>query len=178
MKKTFALIVCLGLMFMMIGCEGTPGEAEVTLRLNPGIDTIEINSDFVDAGVTVEVNGRNRSVDTVDNQVDTSTLGEYTVTYTMTYDAKTYSIVRYVNVIDETPPVITINPGVDTIFVGDQWTDAGATVEDNSLETLDIVVGGEVDINQAGTYEITYTATDSSDNTSSVTRFVVVNEQD
>ena len=178
MKKAFALIACLGLLFMLIGCDGTPGEAEVTLRLNPGIDTIEINTEFVDAGVTFEVNGRNRSVDTVDNQVDTSTLGAYTVTYTVTYDDKTYSVDRHVYVIDETPPVITLNPGVDTIFVGDQWTDAGAIVEDNSLEVIDIVVGGEVDTNLAGTYEITYTATDSSDNTITATRYVVVIEKD
>jgi hypothetical protein len=91
-----------------------------------------------------------------------------------TVDGKNLSV----NVIDETPPVLELNPGVDTVFVGDDWTDAGVSVSDNSLEALDYTVTGEVDTLVAGKYEIIYSATDSSDNEGQVSRFLVVMDQE
>jgi xanthosine utilization system XapX-like protein len=79
-------------------------------------------------------------------------------------------------VIDQTPPVLTLNLGIDTILVGEEWIDESATVIDNSNEAIEIVVTGSVNTSVAGTYEITYTATDSSGNTSSIKRFVTVYE--
>lgn len=172
------MIVFLCALVLFMGCEELPSDGEVNMELNPGIDTIEINTDFVDAGVEATVDGRNLSVNVVDGEVDTSTLGTYTITYEATYESKAYRLERHVYVIDETPPVLELNPGVDTVFVGDDWTDAGVSVSDNSLEALDYTVTGDVDTLVAGTYEIIYSATDSSDNEGQVSRFVVVMDQE
>ena len=78
--------------------------------------------------------------------------------------------------VNQTKPEILLNAGLDTIQVGVVWEDAGATVSDNSGETLTITVAGTVDINTAGEYEITYTAEDSSGNIQVKTRYVNVVE--
>jgi hypothetical protein len=65
---------------------------------------------------------------------------------------------------------------MDNIVVGNVWIDAGVTITDNSKEVIEAVVSGTVDINVPGTYQIIYTATDSSENTASVIRYVTVVE--
>ena len=83
---------------------------------------------------------------------------------------------RYVIVTDQTAPVIELNIGVDTVKLNDAWTDGGVTTIDNSGESILAVVSGSVDTSTTGTYQIDYTATDSSGNTSSIIRYVTVYE--
>lgn len=85
---------------------------------------------------------------------------------------------RYIVVVDTTPPVITINSG-DTFYVelnGWGYSDHGAWVQDNSRETLSITTTGvdAIDHTTAGTYYVTYTATDSSGNVGTAVRTVIV----
>ena len=77
---------------------------------------------------------------------------------------------------DNTAPVITVIEGTDTIEVGDDWTDAGATAEDNYDGTItsSISTSGTVDVNTVGTYTITYSVTDQATNTGTATRTVNV----
>ncbi|MFA6228350.1 MAG: immunoglobulin-like domain-containing protein [Patescibacteria group bacterium] len=78
---------------------------------------------------------------------------------------------------DTTPPVITLN-GASTIYlsVGGSWVDPGATATDNvdGNLTSKINVTGTVNTAIAGTYHLTYTASDNSGNQASVTRTVIV----
>ena len=67
--------------------------------------------------------------------------------------------------------MITVTPGTDTVEQGSTWTDAGAT--SNGGET--VAVSGTVDTNFAGTYTVTYSATDGAGNTGTATRTVTVN---
>lgn len=143
------------------------------IGLNPGVDTIEINTLHLDKGASAVFGAIKVPYTTVSN-VDVSKIGNYQIVYTAEYEGQKLSIVRYVYVIDETAPIVTLNLGVDTVFVGSEWTDAGATVVDNSLENLTIEVTGTVNINVVGTYIITYKATDSSGNTSTQLRYVNV----
>ena len=67
------------------------------------------------------------------NDVDTGSIGTYSVVYSCTDDASNESTVtRTVRVVDDTPPVITLN-GDDTvtITVGTPYTDAGAACTDD-----------------------------------------------
>ena len=79
---------------------------------------------------------------------------------------------------DETPPVITLlgsNPV--SIFVGQTYTDAGATALDNydGVITSSIVTVNPVNTAIAGTYTVTYNATDAHGNAATqVTRTVIV----
>jgi len=57
----------------------------------------------------------------------------------------------------------------------DTYTEAGATATDNSGEAISVVTDNSaVDTSAAGTYTVTYSATDSSGNQGTATRSVVV----
>ena len=165
LKILFLLILLLSLS----ACQTT-----YEMELFEGQDTVEIHTEWEDMGAAIDMKTYWKLADNLDGEVDTSTLGTYSIIYYREYGGKMYSVTRYVQVVDQTAPVITLNPGLDSIQVGDEWEDAGATVYDNSLEELDITVTGNVNINIAGTYEIIYTAIDSSGNTTSVSRYVTV----
>ncbi len=77
--------------------------------------------------------------------------------------------------LDLVPPVITLlgdNPM--ELTVGDPYEEPGASVSDNSDETINAVITGTVDTNAIGTYTMTYTATDSSGNNATITRTINV----
>ena len=115
--------------------------------------------------------------------VDTSTVANYLLTYTATdVNGRSTTATRTVAVIssDTEAPVVTVNGQSSlTQTQGELFTDAGATVIDNSGETITAVVSGDtVDTSVPGVYTITYTATDSSGNSGSATRTVTVVEVD
>ncbi len=106
--------------------------------------------------------------------VDTSTLGDKTVTYDVT-DANNNvaaQVIRTVTVVDTTPPVITINGNNLTVEAGtvyDATADLGATATDNfdddATLTATIVENGlPVDTSTVGTKSVTYNVTDSNGN--------------
>jgi hypothetical protein len=148
---------------------------EIYLYLVPGIDTIDINQTWIDAGAYFVVNDDEFQMIT-SSVVNSSEVDVYSVVYSYEYEEKTYTIKRLVAVVDQTPPVLSLNPGIDTVTVGGTWLNAGIGVVENSGEDVTIVVIGRVDTNTVGTYEITYQVTDSSDNTSTIIRYVNVVE--
>ncbi len=113
----------------------------------------------------------------------TSTIGEYTFTYTaMDQAGNTASTTRKVIIVDDiVPPVITlVGEATITINVGDTYEDAGATAEDNKDGSLTPFIdeGGTVaavDTSKAGTYIITYDVSDLAGNKAvQVTRTIIV----
>ena len=80
-------------------------------------------------------------------------------------------------VADTTKPVVSlIGSSSITINLGTAYTDKGATATDNIDGTITPVKTGTVNINTAGTYIITWTATDAAGNVKTVTRTVIVSE--
>jgi hypothetical protein len=148
---------------------------EIYIRLQGGIDTVEIESEWIDNGASLIINGAAHPMVTFDF-VDVRYLGIYKIHYAYTYQEVVYEIDRYVIVVDQTAPVITLNLGVDTVKLGTEWIDAGAEVSDNSGEDLDLIKTGTVDVNTLGTYVITYEAVDSSGNETIIYRYVTVVE--
>ena len=113
--------------------------------------------------------------------VNTAVAGLYTVNYSVTDSSgNTASVDRRVNVIaDTTAPVITLlgaNPM--ELTQGDTYAEPGYTATDNVDGDLTgaVVVTGSVNTGVVGSYTLTYTVSDSSNNTSSDTRIVNVNE--
>ena len=113
--------------------------------------------------------------------VDTTTTGTYTITYTVTDSGNnTVTKTRTVNVAPkgtDAAPTLTIqgsNPLLLT--VGDKYVEAGATAADREDGDIsaNIQTTGTVDTTTAGTYTITYTVTDSGNNTVTKTRTVNV----
>lgn len=134
-----------------------------------------------------------KAVDEIDGELPVTRNGKYDSTQTGTYTVIFSSIdldnnqgvlTCHVTVVDPnkdtTKPVITLKgDAIDTVAISEtgNYVDAGATAYDliaGKKNTLTVKVTGEVDLATAGTYELTYTATDTSDNSSSVKRIVVV----
>lgn len=172
MRKILIVIV-ISLVILLASCQK---EIIVSnMRLNESNDTVEINTTWVETWAYITVEG----VDVImgaDNTVDVSTLGIQTVTYSHEVNGKTYSISRKVIVVDQIKPVITLNAGVDTVKVGEDWIDGSVSVIDNSNENISVTVSGTVNTNIAAVYEITYSAVDSSGNNNSLVRYVTVVE--
>jgi hypothetical protein len=82
---------------------------------------------------------------------------------TVTTDTDVITVPRVADVI---PPVITLNGAASiTLPFGNTFIDPGATATDNVDGTDPVVVGGDtVNIGLAGTYTVTYNATDAAGN--------------
>ena len=144
--------------------------------------TIEVGATYTDSGATAADNydGDLTSSIAIVNNVDTSTVGTYTVTYNVsdTTGNAAVSVTRTVNVVDTTVPVITLlGDTTVTIEVGTTYTDSGATAADNydGDLTSSIAIVNNVDTSTVGTYTVTYNVSDTSGNAAdSVTRTVNV----
>ena len=80
--------------------------------------------------------------------------------------------------LDNTIPVISINPSSVSVALGSTYTDTGVTASDNinGNITTSIVKTGTVNTSLAGTYTLTYNVTDlTGNNASQSTRTVTVN---
>ena len=139
--------------------------------------TVGIISDISETGTI--------SVITGDTNVDTSTAGEYTVTYTVTDEAGNSSeIVETVTVsaeIDTTAP---------TFQVGDNTTDFATTVAFEGTYTVGVISdisetgttstitgNNDVDTSTSGEYTVTYTVTDTAGNAGEIIETVTVSPE-
>ncbi|MBW8012844.1 MAG: DUF5011 domain-containing protein, partial [Chloroflexi bacterium] len=159
-----------------------------------GVSSVEIvvGDTYTDEGATAtdDVDGNITASITANSTVDTSTAGNYTVTYNVTDAAGNAAtpVIRGINVVetlsepqvDTTLPIITL-VGESTIelLLNDIYTEDGATATDDTDGdiTEDIVTVSTVDTAVAGTYIVTYNVTDATGNTATeVTRTVNVTE--
>jgi surface protein len=117
---------------------------------------------------------------TITGTVNTNTADSYTIIYSATDSSNnTGTATRTVNVVvpqaDTTPPVITLNGDNPlTLSQGETFLEPGTTATDNVDGNVPVTVTGTVDTNTADSYIITYSATDSSNNTGTATRTVNV----
>ncbi|MDB4785228.1 DUF5011 domain-containing protein, partial [Akkermansiaceae bacterium] len=142
-----------------------------------GAVTIPLGGSYTEFGATVSDNYDQELAVTIDSSaVDTSVVDSYSVTYNVTDDSNnTGTETRTVNVVDITLPVITLNGGDVTIEAGESYTELGATASDNYYTTgLDVTPSGAVNTSAVGTYTITYSAIDGSQNLGTATRTVTV----
>jgi hypothetical protein len=105
-------------------------------------------------------------------------VGDTTVTCTATdSNGASVSASFTVTIVDETPPVITLN-GPETVTLDTNsgpYVDPGATATDNADGVIDVDIDSSaVDTTTAGTYTVLLSATDSSGNTTQLTRTVIV----
>jgi len=76
---------------------------------------------------------------------------------------------------DTVAPIVTLNGNaVMTVDFGGTFTDPGATATDDNDKNVVVVVEGEVNVNAAGEYTLTYKATDDAGNIGTATRTVYV----
>ena len=155
------------------GCTfGTQSTDPLTLNLKEGVDTIQVGTEWVDAGC--ETNGI-ACTRMVNYDVDNLTVGYYEVYYVATNATETSYILRGVNVVDIISPVITLFPGHDTVKVNSVWEDEGCSASDNYDSDVECgVLSSNLDLTTIGEYEVLYQATDDSGNETIKTRYVFV----
>ena len=135
------------------------------ITLEGGIDT------YVEPGFTAIDNydGDITSIVDVSGTVDVNTVGTYYISYNVS-DAcgnQATEVVRTIDVVDTTPPVITLNDASNiTLEVFDPYVEYGVTAVDNidGDITNNVDTSGNVDVNTVGTYHVTYNVTDTCGN--------------
>ena len=112
-------------------------------------------------------------------KVNSNEIGDYKVTYS-------YSIILglskrktvLVSVVDKEKPTIELNGGDKLeLFLNNDFEDPGYKVTDNYDKEVKVTVKGDIDTKKAGTYYLTYVATDSSGNKEEIVRKVIVSEK-
>ena len=146
----------------------------VIMLVGDPVVVIECGEDYEELGATADDvcdGDLTEEIEIDDSDVDTGAVGIYTIRYTVTDGGdNTTEETRTVEVIDTTPPVITLVGDAEIIIdvnAGDPYEDDGATADDVCEGNLsdDIIVGGAtVDVNAIGTYVITYDVDDSEGN--------------
>ncbi|MEG1705635.1 MAG: DUF5011 domain-containing protein [Clostridia bacterium] len=133
--------------------------------------TIEVGSKYIDKGIVANDNcdGNITSKVVVGGIVNANKLGVYTITYNVT-DArgnKATQITRNVTVVDTTAPVITLdNTNIYNMEIFGTKPIFKATVKDNYDSNVSIKITDNIDVNKlSDKYIVTFTATDSNNNT-------------
>jgi hypothetical protein len=136
---------------------------------------IEVYNKFNEPGFTALSNlGNDISNQVIINSnLDTAKLGQYTITYTI-IDAfgLSASAQRTISVGDTTKPVITplANPYPHQVGTAIDLTKI-VDIRDNywGKDFVTVTIVGTVNVNQVGSYNVSYTAKDNSNNTSATT---------
>ncbi len=132
--------------------------------------TIDVFDKYVEPGYSVSDNHTKGLSVNVTGVVNSSVLGEYTLTYTSTDSSGNVATLdRVVNVVDREAPVIILK-GSSLIYINrfDDILDPGVTIQDNydseaSLQANLIILDGVV-TDQEGLYQYCYEVTDNSGN--------------
>lgn len=152
----------------------------VIFRLVGGL-TLEVDQEYDEPGFFASVLGQDLTDKVVvSGEVDTTKLGTYELEYKLDFLGKTHTLSRKVEVVDNTPPEISLNGDAEVkLYVGDEYTEEGGIANDNYDGDLTekIEISGEVDVKTAGEYEITYSVEDSSNNISSISRKIKVEKK-
>ena len=148
----------------------------IKIKLIGKDETIEVFTKYKDKGVKIE--GTKNKVK-ITNKVNTNKLGTYTITYKITHLKTTKIIKRKIKVVDTTKPEITLQGNEVTIYQNDTYNEPGYTATDNYDKdiTSKVKVTNNIDNKKTGTYEVTYSVSDSSKNKTKIKRKVNVIEK-
>jgi hypothetical protein len=137
-----------------------------TIKIDgPAQITIECGSLFTDAGATASTPCSGSTPVVASGVVDVQAPGDYVIKYKASSGELAAEKARLISVVDTTAPQISLkgdNPL--TIELRQTFTDPGATARDGCAGEVAVTASGTVDQNKIGSYTITYTASDPSEN--------------
>lgn len=135
--------------------------------LGDEIVTVGYNKSYQDAGFIAKINKedyKNKVI--VDNNVDTSKLGVYTVKYTLDLGYTKKELTRKVKVEDNIPPILTIDQTEVIVTKGEKFISPKYTAIDNydGDITSKVEIISNVNTQKKGEYKVTYKVKDSNNN--------------
>ena len=123
---------------------------------------------------TIRMNGSEVS------SINTDKISTYEIEYSVTDRGYTTTVKRQVIVRDMTPPVIVVDGHTSDFTVNHEasssYTIPNGTATDNSGEAITVTKSGNVIPNMVGSYKVTYTAKDSSNNVATLIMTVIVTD--
>ena len=147
---------------------------ELLLIGDSNID-IEVHGDYIDQGISYSDNSASELVFKVNDNINFSLLGSYTISYKVTDESGNFStIIRTINIVDTTSPVAYLIASIDTVFIGEEYIDPLVTYSDNYSLELELTINGIVDTNFAGEYIVEYVVVDENLNETTIYRYVNV----
>lgn len=160
MKRIGSIAVFVFALFFIVGCTGNDSDILPALELiGDSVTEVEQYSDFEDPGIDI-IGDFDLDVETT-GSVDTSTLGDYIITYKITYLGVDYEVSRTVRVVevgsDITPGLQLIGDATMRVEQYSEFVDPGASLIGDF--NLDITVESDVNTDIVGNYTISYTIT-------------------
>ena len=165
-----------GIWFLMYSYFAVPeisliGDKEVLVKLGDTYDEkgakASLNNEDISDSIKIE------------SKLDTSKVGDYVITYsvTNTKGRQERSVTRNVKIRDDINPVLKLKGDSPyKVQFGSEYKDPGYTATDNydGDITKKVKITGEVNTHEIGIYKLYYTATDSSENSVTKIRTVEV----
>ena len=186
MKKLFSILLALVLTFTLASCGNTTQKGGSDRRKAPtftGVEdkTINVGDKFaVLEGVKAfDADGKEIAEITFENPVDPKKAGTYTVTYTATDSfGVTGTASRVITVVkqDKEGPMISGAGDVELIICSEfnKMKDVVATDTIDGDVSSTLTCSGDVDVYTPGTYKLTYEATDTKGNKTTLERTIDV----
>lgn len=150
------------------------------LKLNgKEIVTIKLNESYKEDGYKIiHPNYRIFKDVKITSTIDNTKPGVYEIKYELNYYNKKIAKTRKIIVEDDILPVINLTGGEVILYEDEKYTEPGYTATDNYDGDITKLVKMTDNIkNEVGEYEVIYTVTDSSDNTFTTSRKVIIEEK-
>ena len=156
--------------------------SDIKMELKGSDDiTINLNDEYSEEGIIASFRDEDISnlVETFSN-LNNKVVGDYVIDYKVKYKDKNKALTRHIKVVDNINPEIKLK-GKESVnlYLNDEYEDSGAFASDNYDGDLTSFIQTEsnIDTKTEGEYTITYKVSDSSGNTASATRQVIVKKR-
>ena len=148
----------------------------VASLIGPNPNVHERSTTYIDAGITVD-NSASYTLDTTN--VNVSDIGSFDIVYDVTDGnvAHDISVIRTVNVVDTTPPIITLNNGsiITTQRFG-TYVDPGVTLDIGSTLISTDLSNVDTTLPHNSVFDVVYHCTDDGGNSNTAIRTVIVKD--
>ena len=153
-----------------------------SLKLNGNYnETILFGEVFNDLYVEAVKNGKATKDVIINSNLNKNKLGTYVISYNLKIDdIYTIRLYRSVKIIDNEPPVITLNGENMVLNYGAKYVEPGFSATDNydGDVTSIVKIDNKINTKKPGVYKIIYSVKDSSGNKVNTSRDVTINEEE
>lgn len=138
--------------------------------------TIQARSEYVEPGYFFEGN----TDVSIENHLNVNEPGTYTITYSAKTGVKVKTLTRTIIVVDTASPEPSLRlkgPSTVTMDKGGTYYEYGVNISDNCGDVRkSLKITHDIDTSTVGHYKITYSVSDASGNSTSISRNVIVAE--